>query len=56
MPKEAFLKGLMGSTAMPLMFLPVEYEDKILVDGGVAWNLDIASAIDMCKSFVDLES
>lgn len=53
---EHFKKGLMGSTAMPFVFPPVEYEDKLLFDGGVAWNLDIYSAIEKCSKLVDDDS
>ena len=41
---------------MPFIFPPVELEDKLLMDGGVAWNLDIASAINKCRSLVDSDS
>jgi hypothetical protein len=48
-----FIIGLQGSTAVPFVFLPVPFEDKLLMDGGVVWNLDVASAILKCKEIVD---
>jgi predicted acylesterase/phospholipase RssA len=43
--KETFIKGLCASTAVPFVFPPVIHGDKVLMDGGVAWNLDVSSAI-----------
>ena len=51
--KETFIKGLCASTAVPFLFPPVKLGDRVLMDGGVAWNLDIASAIHKCKGLVD---
>ena len=51
--KNTFIKGLWGSTAVPFVFLPVPFEDKLLIDGGVAWNLDVASAVNKCRLLVN---
>lgn len=53
---ETLIKGLCASTAVPFLFPPVEYNGKILMDGGVAWNLDVASAILKCREIVDSDS
>lgn len=54
--KETLVTGLLGSTAVPFFFPPVPYKDKLLMDGGVAWNLDIASAVKKCRLLVDDDS
>ena len=51
--KATFIKGLWGSTAVPFVFLPVPFGDRLLIDGGVAWNLDVASAVNKCRLLVD---
>ncbi len=51
--KETFIKGLCASTAVPFVFPPVIHGDKVLMDGGVAWNLDVSSAIQKCRLLVD---
>jgi predicted patatin/cPLA2 family phospholipase len=51
--KETIVKGLCASTAVPFLFPPVKLGDRVLMDGGVAWNLDIASAIKKCRLLVD---
>lgn len=38
---------LLASTAMPGVFPPVEIEDRVYTDGGVANNVPIAPAVDM---------
>lgn len=53
---EDFIKALIGSTAMPFVFPSVPFYDKILIDGGSAWNLDVASAIRRCREVVDEDS
>jgi predicted patatin/cPLA2 family phospholipase len=50
------MTGLCGSAAVPFVFPPVPFEDKLLMDGGVVWNLDIASAIRKCRLLVDSDS
>ena len=47
------ITGLCASTAVPFVFPPVKYQGHVLMDGGVAWNLDIASAILKCRDLVD---
>ena len=54
--KDDLIKGLMGSTAMPFVFPSIPYKGKVLIDGGSAWNLDVASAIKRCYELVDHES
>ena len=54
--RESFVTGLCGSTAVPFVFPPVKFGDKLLMDGGVAWNLDIASAVLKCHTLVDSDS
>ena len=55
-PIEDFLTGVRGSTAVPLVFPPVPYKDKLLMDGGVVWNMDVASAVARCREIVDSDS
>lgn len=53
---EDFLKGVCGSAAVPFVFPPVPYKDKLLMDGGVVWNMDVASAVTKCRQLVDSDS
>jgi hypothetical protein len=50
------IKALVASTSMPFVFPTMTINDKILMDGGTAWNLDVASAIDRCLEIVDHHS
>jgi len=40
------ITGLVASTSMPFAFPHIYYKDKVLIDGGVAWNLDLSNAIN----------
>ena len=37
---------------MPFAFPHIYYKEKVLIDGGSIWNLDIATAINRCKEIV----
>jgi hypothetical protein len=41
---------------VPFIFPYVEFEDKVLIDGGSVWNLDIVSAVERCRELVDDDS
>jgi hypothetical protein len=41
---------------MPFIFPSIDIGEKILIDGGTAWNLDVASAIGRCRELVDDDS
>mgnify|MGYP001019214782 CR=1 FL=1 len=41
---------------MPLLFEPVEYEGRNLVDGGTLINLDIAGAVQKCLEIINDQS
>src|SRR5687767_14869315 len=53
---DEFIAALIGSTSMPFVFAPIKFRDRILIDGGTAWNLDAASAIRRCREIVDDDS
>lgn len=53
---EDFYKALIGSTSMPFIFPSVDFHNTTLIDGGSAWNLDVASAINRCRELVDDDS
>jgi hypothetical protein len=50
-PMDRYIKGVLGSAAFPGLLNAVKNldEDKVYLDGGVAWTLDIASAVNFCK-------
>jgi len=37
---------------MPFAFPHIYWEDKVLIDGGTIWNLDISSAVKRCQEIV----
>jgi hypothetical protein len=41
---------------MPFVFPSIPFHDKILIDGGSAWNLDTGSAIRRCRELVNDDS
>ena len=41
---------------MPFVFPPIKIGDQIMIDGGVAWNLDVSSAIEKCRTLVDSDA
>ena len=44
--------GLIASTSMPFAFPHIYWQDKVLIDGGTIWNLDISNAVKRCKEIV----
>lgn len=44
------VKVLMASSAVPVVFPPIEYQGKMLVDGGLFSNEIVAPAVDWCRS------
>ena len=53
---EDLLKGVCGSASIPFVFPTVPYKGKLLMDGGVVWNMDVASAVAKCRQLVDSDS
>ena len=51
--KESFTRGLVATASVPFIFPPLQIGDGIMIDGGVAWNLDLSSAINKCRTLVD---
>jgi len=51
-PMDRYMKGVLGSAAFPGIMKAIKNldEGKVYVDGGVAYTLDIASAINFCKA------
>ena len=51
-PMDRYMKGIMGSAAFPGILNAINKldEGKVYLDGGVAYTLDIASAINHCKA------
>jgi predicted acylesterase/phospholipase RssA len=50
---DFYVKSAIGSSSIPLVFPSVKKDDKIYVDGGSIWNIDIPSAVRRCKEVVD---
>jgi predicted patatin/cPLA2 family phospholipase len=48
---ERYLRGVLGSAAFPGLLKSIKNLDdgKVYFDGGVAFALDIASAVNNCK-------
>lgn len=53
-PKD-LIESAFASSSIPAAFPHITRGDKELVDGGVIWNLDVASAVRRCKEIVDDE-
>eukprot|EP00347_Sterkiella_histriomuscorum_P010239 403377058 len=53
---DSLIRGLVATTSVPFVFPALKIEDKIMIDGGVAWNLDVASAIMKCREIVDSDA
>jgi predicted acylesterase/phospholipase RssA len=51
-PKD-LIESAFASSSIPAAFPHITRGDKELIDGGVIWNIDIASAIRRCKEVVD---
>jgi NTE family protein len=45
-PEDELLDGILASTAIPPIFSPWLYRDKVLVDGGISDNLPIGVAVE----------
>ncbi|MBD3224970.1 MAG: patatin [Caldithrix sp.] len=57
--KGSVSKAVMASTCIPGLFVPVEYEERLLVDGGVMENVPIPSIKEMKADYtigVDLNA
>jgi len=50
------MRGLVATSSVPFIFPPIKIGSKIMIDGGVAWNLDVSSAIEKCRTLVDSDS
>jgi NTE family protein len=44
---QSVLEGLLGSTAIPPWFAPVEKDDQFIIDGGILSNLPIEPALTL---------
>jgi predicted acylesterase/phospholipase RssA len=51
-----YTKYAIGSSSIPFAFPSLKHEDRVLVDGGSIWNVDIPSAVRRCKEIVDDEN
>ena len=45
-----------ASSSVPFGFPPTAFEDQLFMDGGTAWNVNIAGAVDRCLELVEDES
>lgn len=41
-----------ASSSLPFLFEPTYYDDRMLMDGGTIWNIDITGAIERCLNEV----
>ena len=39
-----------SSAAIPTVFPPIAFQDKLMMDGGTIWNTNIQQALDMCTN------
>lgn len=46
--KDTMAVAALGSASIPFVFPPRPYEDKLLMDGGTAWNINLDSAMLQC--------
>ncbi|CDW73180.1 patatin-like phospholipase family protein [Stylonychia lemnae] len=53
---QDLIKGLVATSSVPFVFPGLKIQDTLMIDGGVAWNLDVASAILKCREVVDSDS
>lgn len=51
-PMDRYMKGVLGSAAFPGLMKAIKdlNPGKVYLDGGVAYSLDIASAVNFCKA------
>jgi len=52
---DDLIESAIGSSAIPFVFPNIQRGDRVLVDGGSIWNLDIESAIRRCYEIIDDE-
>ena len=50
---EDMVTAVRASSAFPSAFPPVNFDNRVLIDGGVISNLDIAGAIQRCREEVE---
>eukprot|EP01017_Pseudomicrothorax_dubius_P022256 TRINITY_DN2400_c0_g1_i1.p1 TRINITY_DN2400_c0_g1~~TRINITY_DN2400_c0_g1_i1.p1 ORF type:complete len:350 (-),score=104.87 TRINITY_DN2400_c0_g1_i1:95-1144(-) len=53
---DDFLTSIVGSASIPMVFPHLQYEGKVLIDGGSIMNLDIGGAVGRCREIVDDDS
>jgi len=51
-----YVDSAIASASIPFAFPQLVRGDKVLIDGGSVWNLDLSSAVRRCKEIVDDES
>ena len=39
-----------ASAAIPGVFPPIAFQDKLMMDGGTIWNTNVQQALDMCTN------
>lgn len=52
---EAMGTIIKASSSIPVIFEPTYFDDRMLMDGGTMWNIDIDGAIRRCLEVVDDE-
>lgn len=50
---DDIIESAFASSSIPAAFEPTQRGERTLIDGGVIWNLDVATAIRRCKEVVD---
>eukprot|EP01017_Pseudomicrothorax_dubius_P001444 TRINITY_DN0_c487_g1_i4.p1 TRINITY_DN0_c487_g1~~TRINITY_DN0_c487_g1_i4.p1 ORF type:complete len:202 (+),score=70.75 TRINITY_DN0_c487_g1_i4:2-607(+) len=50
---EDFFTTIVTSASMPMVFPHIQYDGKVLVDGGSMINLDVGGAVARCREIVD---
>ena len=55
-PWAEICDAVISSSSIPFVFPPHHYIDKVFMDGGTVWNINIDSAIQRCLEIVDDES
>eukprot|EP00343_Euplotes_focardii_P000758 CAMPEP_0205800326 /NCGR_PEP_ID=MMETSP0205-20121125/1962_1 /ASSEMBLY_ACC=CAM_ASM_000278 /TAXON_ID=36767 /ORGANISM="Euplotes focardii, Strain TN1" /LENGTH=337 /DNA_ID=CAMNT_0053063257 /DNA_START=32 /DNA_END=1042 /DNA_ORIENTATION=- len=53
-PEDA-ISTIVGSSAIPFAFPPMEKNGNTYIDGGCIWNLDVTGAVRRCKEIVEDE-
>jgi predicted acylesterase/phospholipase RssA len=53
-----FVKAIMSSAAIPFMFPNIQYPEQgyVNMDGGVAYGVNLASAVQRCREVIDDDS